>query len=106
MALAIILTLERDVPTAPRPAANATGKAVAREADKLDFLARSADVAQPSSMLADGLRTLSALIGHVSAKPNDVKQPVAILRELREFEATLTAAAAAGVGFHFTKADV
>ena len=137
MALAIILTLERDVPAAPRPPANATGKAVAREADKLDFLARSADVAQPSSMLSepraalvaqlvadgfdpakmrlpperffpasDGLRTLAALIAHVSAKPNDVKQPVAILRELRAFEATLTAAAAAGVAFHFTKADV
>ncbi len=137
MALAILITLQSDVPAAPVPPKNATGKSLAKEADKLDFLARTAGVTQPSSMLsepqaaliaqlladgfdpakmrlpperffpaADGLRVLAALIDHIAAKPNDVKQPVALLRELRACEATLRAADAAGVGFHFTKADV
>ena len=137
MPLAIILTLQHDVPAAPLPPKNATGKSLAKEADKLDFLARTVGMPQPSSMLsepqaalvaqlvadgfdpakmrlpperfyppADGLRTVSALIAHVAAKPNDVKQPVAILRDLRSVEATLRAADAAGVAFHFTKADV
>ncbi len=137
MALAILLTLQTAVPTAPAPPKNATGKSLAKEADRLDFLARAAGVPQPSSMLsepqaalvaqlvadgfdpakmrlppekwfpaADGLRAVSALVDYVAAKPNDVKQPVAILRDLRAIAATLTAAAAAGVAFHFTRADV
>ena len=137
MALAIILTLQQPVPAAPAPPKNATGKSLAKEADKLDFLARTVGVPQPSSLLsepraaleaqlvadgfdpakmrlpperfypaADGRRVVAALIGHVAARPNDVKQPVAILRDLRAVEATLAAAEAAGVAFHFTKADV
>ncbi len=137
MPLAIILTLQQDVPAAPAPAKNATGKSLAKEADRLDFLARTAGVPQPSSMLsepraaleaqlvadgfdpakmrlppekwfpaAEGLRVVSALIEYVAAKPNDVKQPVAILRDLRAAAATLSAAAAAGVAFHFTKVAV
>ena len=39
----------------PPPAApkNATGKSLAKEADKLDFLARTAGVTQPSAMLSE-----------------------------------------------------
>ena len=137
MPLAITVTLDRDVPAAPPPPKNATGKSLAREAEKLDFLARVAKVPQPSSMLsicrdalvaqlvadgfdparmrvppevfhpaADGLRTVSALIAHLSAKPNDAKQPGAILRDLKAIEATLSAADAAGAGFHFTQVEV
>ena len=137
MPLAILLTLQSPVPAAPVPPANATGKSLAKEADRLDFLARTAGVPQMSSMLsepqgaliaqlvadgfdpakmrlpperffpaADGLRVLAALIAHVAAKPNDVKQPVALLRDLRAHEATLRAADAAGIAFHFTKAEV
>ena len=137
MSLAILLTLQHDVPAAPAPPKNATGKSLAKEADRLDFLARSAGVPQPSTMLsepraaleaqlvadgfdpakmrlpperfypaADGLGSVLALIDHVAAKPNDVKQPVAILRDLRAIAATLAAADAAGVAFHFTQADV
>ena len=136
MALAITVTLERPVPEAPAVPKNATGKSLAREAERLDFLARSANVTQLSSLVserqadliaqlvadgfdpskmrvppevfhppAEGLRTLAALIAHVAAKPNDVKQPGPILRDLRAVEAILNAAAAAGVAFHLTKAD-
>ena len=55
---------------------------------------------------AEGLKTIRALIEYVGANLNDFKQPNPILRELRAAEALLTAADAAGVRFHFTKADV
>jgi hypothetical protein len=137
MALAILLTLQRDVPDAPPTPKAATGKAMARELEKLDFLARSNKVPQPSTLLSEpqaaliaqltadgfdvskmrlpperwlpaseGLQLLAALIAHLEAKPNDAKQPSAVLRDLRAAEATLKAADAAGVAFHFTKADV
>ena len=135
MAVTITITLDREVALPPVPK-NATGKSLAREADKLDFLARSAGVAQLSSMLSErradlvaqltadgfdvskmrlppetfhppteGLKSVAAVIAHVSAKPNDVKQPAAILRDLKAVEVVLTAAASAGAAFHFTKAE-
>lgn len=55
---------------------------------------------------ADGLRTVRALIQYVSEKLNDFKQPNPILRDLNGAEATLAAADAAGVRFHFTRAEV
>jgi hypothetical protein len=55
---------------------------------------------------ADGLRTVRALIDYVSEKLNDFKQPNPILRDLRGAEATLAAADAAGVRFHFTRAEL
>ena len=54
---------------------------------------------------ADGLRSVSAVLAHLAAKPNDVKQPGAVIRDLKAIEATLTAAAAAGVAFHLTRAE-
>src|SRR5688572_2417552 len=140
MALAILVTLERDLPD-PDPAAayqkSGTGKALAREANKLDFAARVKNVAQPSSLLsesqaalieqlkadgfdpskmrlpaeqfypaADGLKVVRALHEYVSQKLNDFKQPNPILRDLKAAEALLVAAEAAGVRFHFTKANL
>ncbi|HLL90307.1 MAG TPA: hypothetical protein VK324_13490 [Tepidisphaeraceae bacterium] len=55
---------------------------------------------------AAGLRTVRGLIAFVSANLNDFKQPNPILRDLKGAEATLAAAEAAGVRFHFTSADV
>ena len=55
---------------------------------------------------AEGLKTVRGLIEYVSAKLNDFKQPNPILKSLRAVEALLVAAEGAGVGFHFTKADV
>ena len=54
----------------------------------------------------DGLRTVRALIEYVSEKLNDFKQPNPILRDLKGAESTLAAADAAGVRFHFTRAEV
>ena len=55
---------------------------------------------------AEGLKTVRGLIEYVSAKLNDFKQPNPILKGLRAVEGLLVAAEAAGVRFHFTKADV
>jgi hypothetical protein len=138
MAQAIIVTLERDLPEASAAyAKSGTGKALARESDRIDTAARRRSVAQLTSMLsesqaalfaqlkdegfdpskmrlppeqwfpaADGLKSIQALIEHVTANLNDFKQPNPILRDLKAAEALLTAAEAAGVRFHFTKTNL
>src|SRR5262245_2375883 len=138
MALAIIISLEKEVPEASAAYTKAkSGKALARELDKIDFAARCAKVTQPSEMISEsqaalaeqmraegfdpskmrlppeqwyaageGLKTVRALHDHVHANLNDFKQPNPILRDLKAAEALLGAADAAGVKFHFTKADL
>jgi hypothetical protein len=138
MALAFVITLEKDLPDAsPAYAKAAGGKALAREADRLDSAARRKGVSPPTTLLsesqaaliaqltadgfdpakmrlppeqwfpaAEGLRTVRALAEYVSANLNDFKQPNPILRDLKAAEALLTAAEAAGVRFHFTKANL
>ena len=61
MALALIVTVEKDLPDANAAAAYAkggTGKALARELEKLDFAARCKGVAQPSSLLSESQAAL------------------------------------------------
>lgn len=140
MALAFVVTLEKELPDAAAADAYAkakSGKALARELEKLDFAARCKDVQQPSSMLsesqaaliaqlkeegfdpskmrlppehffpaADGLKVIRALHAYVTEKLNDFKQPNPILLDLKAAETLLVAAEAAGVRFHFTKANV
>ena len=138
MALAFVVTLEKDLPDAMKAYAKAgNGKALGREADRLDTAARRAHVAAITSLLsesraaleaqlredgfdpskmrlppeqwfpaADGLKAVRGLIADVGANLNNFKQPNPILRDLRSAEALLVAAEAAGVRFHFTKADV
>jgi len=138
MAQAIVVTLEKEVPGASAAYAKAgTGKALARESDRIDSAARRRNVTPPTSLLsesqasliaqlkadgfdpakmrippevwhsaADGLKTVRALAEYVTANLNDFKQPNPILRDLKSAEALLTAAEAAGVKFHFTRADV
>ena len=135
MAQAIAITLEKELREAVAAYAKAgSGRALARESDRLDFAARRCSVAQPTSLLsesqaaliaqlqaegfdpakmrlpaeqwfpaADGLKTVRALIGHVTANLNDFKQPNPILRDLKAAETLLVAAEAAGIRFHFTK---
>jgi hypothetical protein len=138
MAQAIVVTLEKDLPEAMAAYVKAgQGKALAREADRLDNAARVAKVQALTSLLSensaklaeqlkadgfdpsrmrlpteqwfaagDGLASVRGLIAQVSADLNKFKQPHPILRDLKSAEALLTAAEAAGLRFHFTKADV
>jgi hypothetical protein len=138
MALAIVITLEKDLPDAAAVYAKAgSGKALARESDRLDTAARSCKVPALASLLsesqasliaqlqadgfdpskmrlpperwfpaADGLKIVRALAEHVAANLNNFKQPNPILRDLKAAETLLSAADAAGVGFHFTKTNL
>jgi hypothetical protein len=138
MALALVVTLEKeltDAAAAPAYAKAGSGKALARESDRLDLAARTRKVTQLTSLLSqaalveqlkadgfdpakmrlppehwfpadDGLRTVRALIEHVSANLNNFKQPNPILRDLKAAEALLAAAEASGVRFHFTKVNM
>ena len=138
MALAVVVTLEKDLPEAAAAYAKAgSGKALARESDRLDTAARRRSVTALTGMLsesqaaliaqlkadgfdpakmrlppeqwfpaAEGLKSVRALFEHVSANLNDFKQPNPLLRDLKAAEALLAAAEAAGVRFHFTKANV
>jgi hypothetical protein len=137
MALAIIIMLERELPESAAYAKAGSGKALAREANRLDLAARSCKVLALTSLLSesqasliaqlqadgfdpskmrlpperwfpatDGLKSVRALAQHVAANLNDFKQPNPILRDLKAAEVLLSAADAAGVGFHFTKTSL
>ena len=54
----------------------------------------------------EGVKTVRGLAEHVTEHLNNFKQPNPILRDLKASEALLSVAAAAGVRFHFTRADV
>ena len=54
MAQAILITLEKEIPDASAAYAKSkTGKALARELDRIDFAARKVKVAQPSTLLSE-----------------------------------------------------
>ena len=55
---------------------------------------------------SEGLKSVRAMSEHVAANLNNFKQPNPILRDLKAAEALLAAADAAGVRFHFTKANL
>lgn len=137
MALAFVVTLEKEIPELAAYTKGKTGKAIGRESDKLDSTARRKGVETISAMLsesqaalraqleadgfdpgrmrlppemwfdpAQGLKTVRGVAEYVSANLNDFKQPNPILRDLKAAETLLAAAEAAGVRFHFTKADL
>jgi hypothetical protein len=137
MAQMIVITLQKDLPAAAVYAKTATGKALARESERIETAARRRGVTAISALLSenqdaliaqmreegfdpskmrvppelwysatDGLKTVRALIEHVTANLNDFKQPNPILRDLKAAEALLAAAEVAGVGFHFTRTSL
>lgn len=135
---AIVLTLDKDFPEAQVAYAKAkSGKALAREIDRLDTAARRREVTSITSFLSesqavliaqmkeegfdpssmrlppeqwfkpvDGLKSVRALILHVSGNLNDFKQPNPILRDLQAAEGLLIAAEKDGAQFHFTRTAI
>ena len=78
MALAIIVTLERDLPDPAAAATYAkakTGKALARESEKLDFAARVKGVAQPSSLLSESQAALIEQLKADGFDPSKMRLP-------------------------------
>ena len=68
MAQAILVTLEQDIPQAGEYAKSKTGKALARELERIDFAARKVKVAQPSTLLSENP---AALIEEMKAQGFD-----------------------------------
>jgi hypothetical protein len=78
MALAIVVTLERDLPDASAAAAYAkagSGKALARESDRLDFAARRRDVPSITSLLSESQAVLRAQMEAGGFDPSKMRLP-------------------------------
>jgi len=80
MALAIVVTLERDLPDPAALAAAAyaktgSGKALARESDRLDFAARRRDVPSITSLLSESQAVLRAQMEAEGFDPSKMRLP-------------------------------
>ena len=76
MAQAILITLERDLPDARAAYEKAkTGKALAREAERVDFAARKCKVTQPSGMLSENPAALIAQLKEDGFDPAKMRVP-------------------------------
>jgi len=76
MALAFVVSLEKDLPDASAAYAKAgSGKALAREADKLDFTARRKSVATLTSLLSESQAALVAQLKADGFDPTKMRLP-------------------------------
>ena len=78
MALAIIVTLEKELPDPAAAAAYAkakSGKALAREAEKIDYAARCKNVAQPSTLLSESQAALIEQMKESGMDPSRMRLP-------------------------------
>lgn len=76
MPQAILITLEKDLPDAMAAYAKAaSGKALAREADRIDFAARKCKVTQPTAMLSEGHAALIAQLKEEGFDPSKMRLP-------------------------------
>ena len=76
MALAIVVTLEKELPGAAAAyAKTGSGKALARESDRLDLAARSCGVAALTSMLSESHASLIAQLQAEGFDPTKMRLP-------------------------------
>ena len=75
MSLAFVITLEKDIPEAAAYAKGKTGKALARESDKLDSVARRKGVEQLTDMLSESQETLRAQLIADGFDPTKMRLP-------------------------------
>ena len=75
MALAFVVTLEKDLPAAPERVKGANGKAIAREADKLDSAARRKSVQPPTALLSESRAALIAQLTADGFDPAKMRLP-------------------------------
>jgi len=76
MALAIVVTLEKELPEASAAYAKAkSGKALARETDKLDFTARRKSVSPFTSLLSESQAALIAQLKDEGFGPTKMRLP-------------------------------
>lgn len=92
MALAFIVTLEKDIPELAAYAKGKTGKAIAREADKLDSTARRKGVEPFSSMLSESQAALRAQLEADGFDPGRMRLPPELWFEAAQGLTTVRAA--------------
>jgi hypothetical protein len=75
MALAYIITLEKELPSPVAPIKGASGKSLARETDKLDFAARASEVTAITSLLSENPAALIAQLIEEGFDPARMRFP-------------------------------
>jgi hypothetical protein len=75
MAQAIVVTLEKELPEAAAYAKAGSGKALARELDRLDFAARKCKVTALSSLLSESQAALIAQMREEGFDPSKMRLP-------------------------------
>jgi hypothetical protein len=75
MALAIVVTLEKGLPAAAAYAKAGSGKALAREIDRLDTAARASGVAAITSLLSESQAALIAQLKEEGFDPAKMRLP-------------------------------
>ena len=75
MAQAIVITLERELPESAAYAKAASGKALARESDRLDSTARRRSVATLTSLLSESQAVLAAQLKEEGFDPTKMRLP-------------------------------
>jgi hypothetical protein len=75
MALAFVVTLEKDLPAQPDPVKGASGKALAREIDKLDYAARCKNVEPMTGLLSESQARLIEQLKADGFDPSKMRLP-------------------------------
>src|SRR4051812_8893319 len=75
MALATVITLEKDLPELAAYTKAATGKALARESDRIDTAARRKNVPSLTSMLSESQSALAAQLTADGFDPSKMRLP-------------------------------
>ncbi len=75
MARALIVTLEKELPESAGYAKAKSGKALARELEKLDFAARCKGVQQPSTLLSESQAALAEQLKADGFDPSKMRLP-------------------------------
>ena len=75
MALAFVVTLEKELSAPPAPVKGANGKAIAREADRLDSAARRKSVEPPTALLSESQAALVEQLKADGFDPSKMRLP-------------------------------
>src|SRR6185503_5589987 len=75
MALALIVTLEKDLPESAAYVKAKSGKALARELERIDFAARCKGVQQPSTLLSESPAALAEQLKADGFDPSKMRLP-------------------------------
>lgn len=75
MALAIVVTIDRELPESAAYAKGKTGKAIARESDRLDYVARVKDAQPITSLLSESQAVLRKQMEENGMDPSKMRLP-------------------------------